>query len=39
LGQHYDWIHPELKTVITKDFPNHTAAYKAVAKEVLKKIK
>ena len=39
LGQHYDWIHPELKIIITKDFPNHTAAYKAVAKEVLKKIK
>jgi hypothetical protein len=39
LGRHYDWIHPELKTIITKDFPNHTAAYKAVAKEILKKIK
>jgi len=39
LGQHYNWIHPELKTIITKDFPNHSAAYKAVAKEVLKKIK
>lgn len=39
LGQHYDWIHPELKTIITKDFPNHSAAYKAVAKEVLKKMK
>jgi len=39
LGQHYDWILPELKTIITKDFPNHSAAYKAVAKEVLKKIK
>lgn len=39
LGEHYDWIHPELKTIITKDFPNHSAAYKAVAKEVLKKIK
>ncbi len=39
LGQHYDWIHPELKIIITKDFPNHSAAYKAVAKEVLKKIK
>ncbi|WP_228520774.1 hypothetical protein [Flavobacterium sp. HJJ] len=39
LGQHYDWIHPELKTIATKDFPNHSAAYKAVAKEVLKKIK
>ncbi|PWA10104.1 hypothetical protein [Flavobacterium laiguense] len=39
LGQHYDWILPELKIIIIKDFPNHTAAYKAVAKEVLKKIK
>lgn len=39
LGQHYDWIHPELKIIITKDFPNHSAAYKAVAKEVLKKLK
>jgi len=39
LGHHFDWIHPELKTIITKDFPNHTPAYKAVAKEVLKKIK
>ena len=39
LGQHSDWIHPELKIMITKDFPNHSAAYKAVAKEVLKKIK
>ena len=39
LGQHYDWIHPELKTILTKDYPNHSAAYKAVAKEVLKKIK
>lgn len=39
LGQHYDWIHTELKNIITKDYPNHTAAYKAVAKEVLKKIK
>jgi hypothetical protein len=39
LGQHYDWIHPELKTIITKDYPNHSSAYKAVAREVLKKIK
>jgi hypothetical protein len=39
LGQHYHWILPELKTILSKDFPNHSAAYKAVAKEVLKKIK
>ncbi|WP_347052987.1 hypothetical protein [Flavobacterium olei] len=39
LGNYYDWIHPELKVIIEKDYANHSAAYKAVAKEVLKKMK
>ncbi|RZJ53744.1 MAG: hypothetical protein EOO44_07515 [Flavobacterium sp.] len=39
LGNHYDWIHPELKVIIDKDYGDHSAAYKAVAKEVLKKMK
>ena len=39
LGNHYDWIHPELKIILDKDYGDHSAAYKAVAKEVLKKIK
>lgn len=39
LGKHYDWIHPELKIILNKDYGDHSAAYKAVAKEVLKKIK
>ncbi len=39
LGNYYDWIHPELKVIIDKDYADHSAAYKAVAKEVLKKIK
>lgn len=38
LGNHYDWIHPELQIVLNKDYADHSAAYKAVAKEVLKKI-
>ncbi|WP_202703306.1 hypothetical protein [Flavobacterium sp. UGB4466] len=38
LGNHYDWIHPELQVILNKDYGNHSAAYKAVAKEVLKKI-
>jgi len=38
LGKYYDWIHPELKIILDKDYANHSAAYKAVAKEVLKKI-
>ncbi|MCD0466885.1 hypothetical protein [Flavobacterium sp. ENC] len=39
LGNHYDWIHPELQIILNKDYADHSAAYKAVAKEVLKKIK
>lgn len=39
LGNHYDWIHPELKIILDKDYGYHSPAYKAVAREVLKKIK
>ncbi len=39
LGKKTDWIHQELKTILLKDFGNHTAAYKAVSKQILKKIK
>lgn len=38
LGNYYDWIHPELQIILNKDYANHSAAYKAVAREVLKKI-
>ncbi|MDQ6471971.1 hypothetical protein RB619_15070 [Flavobacterium sp. LHD-80] len=39
LGNHYAWIHPELRIILEKDYGDHSAAYKAVAKEVLKKMK
>jgi len=39
LGKEYDWIHTELQTILFKDFSTHTAAYKAVSKHILKKIK
>lgn len=39
LGKDFNWILPELQSVLTKDFSNHTAAYKAVSKHILKKIK
>jgi hypothetical protein len=38
LGKKYDWIHPELKIILEKDYQSHSAAYKAVAREILKKI-
>lgn len=38
LGNHFDWIHPELKIILEKDYINHSAAYKAVSREILKKI-
>ena len=39
LGNHFEWIHPELKIILEKDYINHSAAYKAVGREILKKIK
>lgn len=39
LGKHYSWIHPELKVTLTKDYKSHSPAYRAVAREILKKIK
>jgi hypothetical protein len=39
LGKKYDWIHPELKRILSDDYPKHSPAYKAVAREILKKIK
>jgi hypothetical protein len=38
LGKHYDWIRPELKIILDKDYQHHSAAYKAAAREILKKI-
>lgn len=38
LGNHFDWIHPELKIILKKDYSSHYAAYKATGREILKKI-
>ncbi|MDD5150865.1 MAG: hypothetical protein PHC28_10385 [Flavobacterium sp.] len=38
LGKHFGWIYPELKIILEKDYINHSAAYKAVGREILKKI-
>lgn len=37
-GKHYDWIYPELHEILSKDFGNHSPAYQAASKEILKKI-
>ncbi len=38
IGKHVDWIYPELRIILNKDYKSHSAAYKAVAREILKKI-
>lgn len=38
-GKEFDWIYPELVTIIERDFHTQSAAFKARAKHILKKIK
>lgn len=39
LGKKHKWIYPELQRILSEDYPKHSPAYKAVAREILKKIK
>ncbi len=39
LGTTFDWIHPELKIILEQNYSKGSAAYKARARMVLKKIK
>ncbi len=39
LGFEIPWIHAELKLILLNDYHSHSAAYQAVAKEILKKLK
>ncbi len=38
-GKKYPWINDELKTILSQDYPQHSAAYKAAAKDILKRLK
>ena len=38
LGSDYDWIHPELAIILERDFQTQSAAFKARARQILKKI-
>lgn len=39
LGKEYDWVHPELARILEEDFTKQSAAFKARARQILKKIK
>lgn len=39
LGKEYDWIHPELSMILERDFNSASAAFKARARHLLKKLK
>lgn len=39
LGRDHDWIHPELTLILERDYHHQSAAFKARAKQILKKIK
>jgi len=39
LGQDIDWIHPELVTILERDFQMQSSGFKARARHILKKIK
>jgi hypothetical protein len=36
-GKKYDWVQEELKTIISQDYSNHSAAYQAATRNLLKK--
>ena len=38
LGTQFSWIHPELETILRQGYNNHTAAFKARARQYLAKI-
>lgn len=39
LGTEYDWIHPDLISILKKDFAGQSAAFKARSRHILKRLK
>jgi len=39
LGKEFDWVYPELVSILERDFHSQSAAFKARARHILKKIK
>ena len=38
LGKKYNWVHEELKNIMTQEYSNHSAAYQTSARNLLKKL-
>ncbi len=38
LGKEFDWVRPELKIILERDFTSQSAAFKARARHILKKL-
>ena len=39
LGREFDWIHEELLIILERDFATHSAAFKARARQLIKRLK
>jgi hypothetical protein len=39
LGKSFDWVHPELLIILERDFSSNSAAFKARARHIIKKLK
>lgn len=39
LGNDYNWVHPELVTILERDYHSQSAAFKARARRIFKKLK
>ncbi|MDO1500957.1 adenylosuccinate lyase [Winogradskyella maritima] len=39
LGREFDWIHPELLIILERDFAKESAAFKARARHIIKRLK
>lgn len=39
LGKEFDWIHPELLIILERDFAKQSAAFKARARHIIKRLK
>ena len=37
-GSEFDWVHPELRIILERDFSSQSAAFKARSRHILKKI-